>query len=148
MFMAGVCALREPMPSRYGGPLISPLRGSGAGVRSFSNLLSSSLVGRLMVRELRSLPLAGPCIASDLFVNKARTANLSSSLRMPPAGGPSLSGDRGTLTPMNARRFARFGPFRVDLVTGELTKHDRTLRLQNQSFQILALLLERSGDLV
>jgi DNA-binding winged helix-turn-helix (wHTH) protein len=49
---------------------------------------------------------------------------------------------------MNARRFARFGPFRVDLVTGELTKHDRRLRLQNQAFQILALLLERSGDLV
>src|SRR5580765_4404269 len=67
---------------------------------------------------------------------------------MPPARGPSGSGDCGSFTAMNARRFARFGPFRADLVTGELTKHDRTLRLQNQAFQILALLLERSGELV
>src|ERR1700686_3167775 len=49
---------------------------------------------------------------------------------------------------MPSRRSALFGAFHLDLTTGELTKHDRKIKLQNQPFQILALLLERAGDLV
>jgi DNA-binding winged helix-turn-helix (wHTH) protein len=45
-------------------------------------------------------------------------------------------------------RSARFGPFSVDLTTGELQKHKRKIKLQNQPFQILVLLLEHAGDMV
>jgi len=42
----------------------------------------------------------------------------------------------------------RFGPFDVDLRTGELRKKGFKVRLQDKPFQILAALLERPGDLV
>ncbi len=45
-------------------------------------------------------------------------------------------------------RWARFGAFEVDLRSGELRKHGIRLKLQDQPFQILAQLLERSGDVV
>ena len=45
-------------------------------------------------------------------------------------------------------KIARFGVFELDLTAGELRKNGRKLRLQEQPFQILALLLERAGDVV
>jgi DNA-binding winged helix-turn-helix (wHTH) protein len=42
----------------------------------------------------------------------------------------------------------RFGVFEADLRTGELTKHGKRLRLQEQPFQLLAILLERPRELV
>jgi Tol biopolymer transport system component/DNA-binding winged helix-turn-helix (wHTH) protein len=42
----------------------------------------------------------------------------------------------------------RFGPFEANLSTQELYKFGTRLRVPNQSFQILALLLERPGELV
>ncbi len=42
----------------------------------------------------------------------------------------------------------RFGEFEVDLRAGELRKHGTRLRLQEQPFRILALLLEHPGDVV
>jgi TolB-like protein/DNA-binding winged helix-turn-helix (wHTH) protein/Flp pilus assembly protein TadD len=42
----------------------------------------------------------------------------------------------------------RFGLFEVDLRAGELTKQGRRLRLQEQPFQVLAMLLEKPGQLV
>lgn len=42
----------------------------------------------------------------------------------------------------------RFGAFEVDLKTGEVRKHGLKIRLQEQSFQILAMLLERPGEVV
>jgi len=42
----------------------------------------------------------------------------------------------------------RFGVFEVDLVSGELRKHGVRISLQDQPFQILALLLERPGQVV
>ncbi len=47
-----------------------------------------------------------------------------------------------------ALRTVRFADFEVDLRAGELRKHGRKLRLQEQPFQILTMLLERSGDVV
>jgi TolB-like protein/DNA-binding winged helix-turn-helix (wHTH) protein/Tfp pilus assembly protein PilF len=41
-----------------------------------------------------------------------------------------------------------FGPYRVDLRTGDLWKHGVRLRLQEQPFCVLKLLLERPGELV
>jgi TolB-like protein/DNA-binding winged helix-turn-helix (wHTH) protein/Tfp pilus assembly protein PilF len=41
-----------------------------------------------------------------------------------------------------------FGTFDLDLQSGELRKHGLKIRLPNQSFQILARLLERSGEVV
>ncbi|MBV8208019.1 MAG: winged helix-turn-helix domain-containing protein [Acidobacteria bacterium] len=43
---------------------------------------------------------------------------------------------------------ARFGTFELDLKTGELRKSGIRLRLPNQSFQVLALLLEKHGSVV
>jgi TolB-like protein/DNA-binding winged helix-turn-helix (wHTH) protein/Flp pilus assembly protein TadD len=42
----------------------------------------------------------------------------------------------------------RFGVFEVDLRAGELTKRGRRVRLQEQPFQVLAILLEKRGELV
>jgi TolB-like protein/DNA-binding winged helix-turn-helix (wHTH) protein len=45
-------------------------------------------------------------------------------------------------------RNLKFGVFEADLRTGELTKHGRRVRLQEQPFQLLAMLLEKPGALV
>lgn len=42
----------------------------------------------------------------------------------------------------------RFSVYEVDLRTGELRKNGMRLRLQEQPFQVLAMLLERPGELV
>jgi TolB-like protein/DNA-binding winged helix-turn-helix (wHTH) protein/Tfp pilus assembly protein PilF len=42
----------------------------------------------------------------------------------------------------------RFGPFQVDLASGELHKHGVKLRLQEQPFQILVMLLGNPGEVV
>jgi TolB-like protein/DNA-binding winged helix-turn-helix (wHTH) protein/Tfp pilus assembly protein PilF len=45
-------------------------------------------------------------------------------------------------------RRLRFGVFEVDVRTGELTRQGRRVRLQEQPFRLLVMLLERPGDLV
>jgi TolB-like protein/DNA-binding winged helix-turn-helix (wHTH) protein/Flp pilus assembly protein TadD len=45
-------------------------------------------------------------------------------------------------------RRLRFGIFEVDLRAGELTKRGLRIRLQEQPFQVLAMLLEKPGELV
>jgi DNA-binding winged helix-turn-helix (wHTH) protein len=47
-----------------------------------------------------------------------------------------------------AGRFVRFGSFEADLQEGKLTKAGGRVRLQEQPFRLLALLLERPGQLV
>src|ERR1700686_3619721 len=42
----------------------------------------------------------------------------------------------------------RFGVFEADPRLGELTKHGKRLPLQEQPFQLLAMLLQRPGELV
>jgi TolB-like protein/DNA-binding winged helix-turn-helix (wHTH) protein len=49
---------------------------------------------------------------------------------------------------MDERRRVQFDAFDLDLRSEELRKHGRRLRLPRQSFQVLALLLERPGELV
>jgi Tol biopolymer transport system component/DNA-binding winged helix-turn-helix (wHTH) protein len=41
-----------------------------------------------------------------------------------------------------------FGPFETDLRAGELRRDGRKIRLQEQPFQVLAMLLERPGEIV
>jgi cholera toxin transcriptional activator len=45
-------------------------------------------------------------------------------------------------------RIARFGVFELDYSAGELRKNGAKLRLQEQPFQVLLLLLERGGEVV
>jgi cholera toxin transcriptional activator len=45
-------------------------------------------------------------------------------------------------------RVIRFGAFEVDVRSGELRKHGVRLKLRDQPFQILIMLLERSGEVV
>jgi DNA-binding winged helix-turn-helix (wHTH) protein len=47
-----------------------------------------------------------------------------------------------------AGRVARFGAFDLDARTGELRKRGVRVRLQEQPFQLLAILIERAGGLV
>jgi TolB-like protein/DNA-binding winged helix-turn-helix (wHTH) protein/Flp pilus assembly protein TadD len=47
-----------------------------------------------------------------------------------------------------ARRVVRFGAFEVDALSGQLRKGGRTIRPPEQSFQVLALLLDRAGEVV
>ena len=42
----------------------------------------------------------------------------------------------------------RFGPFEVDLRAAEMRKNGTRIRLQDQPFQILRILLERQGQVV
>jgi len=46
------------------------------------------------------------------------------------------------------RRRVRFGVFEVDLRTGELRKRGLRVRLQEQPFRVLAMLLENAGEVV
>src|SRR5258705_2745020 len=46
------------------------------------------------------------------------------------------------------RRILCFGSFEVDLASGELRRQGRKIGLQDQPFRLLALLLERAGEVV
>ena len=48
----------------------------------------------------------------------------------------------------SAWRILRFGSFEANLQAGELRKQGLKVRLQDQPFQILVMLLERPGELV
>jgi len=50
--------------------------------------------------------------------------------------------------PANTSTVVRFGVFEVDLRAGELRKNGSRLKLAGQPFQVLAILLERPGELV
>src|SRR5438445_913261 len=49
---------------------------------------------------------------------------------------------------VQAIRVLQFGAFEVDLRTGSLRKSGARIKLQEQPFQILAMLLEKPGDMV
>jgi TolB-like protein/DNA-binding winged helix-turn-helix (wHTH) protein/Tfp pilus assembly protein PilF len=56
---------------------------------------------------------------------------------------------RGTPLEVPARtRTVRLGAFEADLKSGELRKHGLKIKLQDQPFQLLVLLLESSGEVV
>lgn len=50
--------------------------------------------------------------------------------------------------PLRSSNLLRFDAFEVDLRAGELFKAGRKIKLQEQPFQVLAMLLERPGDVV
>jgi formylglycine-generating enzyme required for sulfatase activity/DNA-binding winged helix-turn-helix (wHTH) protein/dienelactone hydrolase/predicted Ser/Thr protein kinase len=45
-------------------------------------------------------------------------------------------------------RLLRFGPFELDVRAGEIRKHGVRIRVQDQSFQILLMLMEHPGEVV
>lgn len=57
-------------------------------------------------------------------------------------------GRRAPLRQLWVPRHVTFGQFHFDLLTGELRKSERRIRLAEQSAQVLTALLERAGDLV
>ena len=46
------------------------------------------------------------------------------------------------------RQGVRFGPFEADLAAGQLRKNGLKIRVQELPFRILAVLLERPGEVV
>lgn len=71
-----------------------------------------------------------------MFQRSSFSAKLATSQREVPTHTPAQPGK------------ARFGAFEIDLRTGELRKHGLKIKLQDQPFQVLRLLLERSGEIV
>jgi hypothetical protein len=49
---------------------------------------------------------------------------------------------------MQSASIVRFGAFELDLQAGELRKHGLKIKLQDQPFQILVMLLEQPGQVV
>jgi DNA-binding winged helix-turn-helix (wHTH) protein len=49
---------------------------------------------------------------------------------------------------LQAPQSVRFGLFEADFAAGELRKHGRRVKLQEQPFQVLALLVQRAGQVV
>src|SRR5260370_13338200 len=69
----------------------------------------------------------------------------------PPASRTLVLNSRVTQAPMAMAIPAarvRFGVFEVDLRSGELHKHGIKIKLHDQPFQVLAMLLEHPGELV
>src|SRR5580698_4085669 len=54
----------------------------------------------------------------------------------------------GTVTVNNGNRTIRFGAFEADLPSGEVRKSGSRVKLQEQPFKVLQLLVERPGELV
>jgi TolB-like protein/DNA-binding winged helix-turn-helix (wHTH) protein/Tfp pilus assembly protein PilF len=52
------------------------------------------------------------------------------------------------VTPPNLPSTYQFGPYHVDIAAGQLRKHGARIRLAGQPFDILAMLLERAGQVV
>jgi DNA-binding winged helix-turn-helix (wHTH) protein len=52
------------------------------------------------------------------------------------------------MSPVTNARLYRFGLYEADLRSGELRKNGAKLKLQEQPFQVLAMLLERAGEVV
>ena len=52
------------------------------------------------------------------------------------------------MPPATNARLYRFGTYEVDVRSGELRKNGAKLKLQEQPFQVLAMLLERPGEVV
>ena len=52
------------------------------------------------------------------------------------------------LMPSYGLRLVRFSAFEVDLRAGELRRNGVKVKIQNQPFQILAMLLERPGEII
>src|SRR5215472_6365749 len=50
--------------------------------------------------------------------------------------------------PVRPTQTIRFGDFEADLQAGQLRKHGFRIKLQEQPFQILVMMLERSGGVV
>src|ERR1043165_8418443 len=50
--------------------------------------------------------------------------------------------------PADLRRILCFGSFEVDVVSGELRRQGLKIRLQDQPFRLLVLLLDHAGDVV
>src|ERR1700741_2332175 len=67
-----------------------------------------------------------------------------------PPGDGKLAAGSTFLMPaaQNPLEKLRFGVFEVDLLAGELHKHGLKVRLQQQPFQVLAILLEHAGEVV
>ena len=72
--------------------------------------------------------------------NRWRIAPKPLSAKLAVVSAPSL--------PTRKSNIARFGVFEADLDARQLRKQDRTLRLQDQPFAVLAVLLERAGNVV
>ena len=51
-------------------------------------------------------------------------------------------------TPASSRRRVRTGLFEIDFGSGEVHKEGRKVQLQEQPFRVLAILLERPGEVV
>ena len=81
--------------------------------------------------EMKTLTTAGRW-PETCFFSRLRVVNSSTTVMLVPI----------------QTRLVRFGAFEADLRTCELRKHGLRIKLQDQPFQVLALLLQRPGEMV
>jgi cholera toxin transcriptional activator len=103
--------------------------GSFRGINRVPAVLAGGIVLALVVRHANIVRPAGSLAVGATLRVVGR-----------PLSMPAFEGNSG--------RIARFGVFELDLAAGELRKNGARLRLQEQPFQVLSLLLQRAGDVV
>jgi len=78
-----------------------------------------------------------------------RDAGCQNSCPRPYQGGTLSASEHLVMpTPAPPSRAVRFGAFEADLSSGELRKHGLRIKLQDQPFQILVMLLDRPGEVL
>lgn len=83
-----------------------------------------------------------------LFELKGVAGNRHDSFGAKVIGGKLPARSKSAMEVTGRARRARFAAFEVDLRSGELYKHGIRLKLQDQPFQVLVLLLDHPGDVV
>jgi TolB-like protein/DNA-binding winged helix-turn-helix (wHTH) protein/Tfp pilus assembly protein PilF len=83
-----------------------------------------------------------------LLKTKELTPSLTSSPLTGKGGGAILPTVRSSMEQTLSHPKVRFGAFEADLMTCELRKNGLRLKLSEQPFQVLAVLLEKPGDVV
>lgn len=112
--------------------------------------LGQECADRLFIQSLNALSKleAG---STKFFANIVRTKTTKSRLNQIPASGTmykhSVDG-KLHCGEQHAGSVATFGPFELQLDTGELSKHGQRVRLQRAPFHILSALIEHHGRVV
>jgi DNA-binding winged helix-turn-helix (wHTH) protein len=106
---------------------------------------SSGVIGGFEVR-LRNLQ--ANAFSEMVHLLNTTRRNCSCSIYSPLSARLAAFGAKSVAEAVHSPRVVRFGTFEVDLLAGDLRKSGLKLRLTGQPFHVLAVLLERPGEVV
>src|SRR5437764_14768359 len=87
-------------------------------------------------------------MSADLLASHRPLLDVVDSLESRKSGNPEVEPRAHSGHNASPATNVRFGPFELDLRARELRKEGRRIRLQEQPFQILRMLLESPGEVV